>query len=430
MSALLGAGISAACIGSGAPGVSVSPTPDPFGSIVVAEGDPIRIGTLLGASGDVGGTGVDSLRGVVMAIDYLDGTFDGTAGRLFGRDIVLTSAEDTCTAASGSSGARALADTPGLVGVIGTTCSASAPTAAQVLSAAGVLLISPTNAEPTLTEPSTHPRFYLRVAVNAALEGRVAADFAADGLDAATAATISEGADAADGPADVFRSRFKADDRVVLSSEVVDGEASMHRALARLAGTRPDIVYVRLDADARSCATLAREAADTGGLSSAAVLVSGGCTDAAEAAVPGDAVLGAAYVVAADLSSRSLDDFYRSEVLPAYRQQYGPELPSSAFAYAFDAASVLLDAVARAAADGGGALTIGRTTLRDVAMATDAYSGLTGTLSCTPSGDCASDVRLGVFRVPRVPVSSLDPARDLADPVFTETVAIGDLGAP
>jgi branched-chain amino acid transport system substrate-binding protein len=427
---LAGALTSAACVGSGATGTPSSPTPDPYGAITLAKDDPIRIGTLLAADGEAGGAGLDSLHGVEMAIDYLDGTFDGSPGRLFGRDIVLSNADDGCTPASGATGAGSLAATPGLVGVVGTTCSVSAPDAAQALSADGVLLISPTNADPTLTEPAAHRRFYLRVAVNAALEGRTAADFAAGELDAATAATIRVGDDSAGGPADVFRTRFEGDDRVVVSSEVVEGAVSTRRALARLGESPPDVVYLSLEGEAHECATLAREAADTRGLSDTAVLVSGGCTDAPDAAVPGDAVLGGAYVVAPDLAPRSTDDFYRSEVLPAYREQYGPEPPSSAFAYAFDATSVLLDALARVADESDDGLTIERSLLRDAAFSTDAYSGLAGTLSCTPAGDCASEARIGVFRVPAVPASSLDPVRPPADPVFTETVTVQDVFAP
>jgi branched-chain amino acid transport system substrate-binding protein len=427
---LVGALTSAACVGSGTSGTPSSPAPDPFGSIVVPDGAPIRVGALLAANGDPGASGIDSLRGVEMAIDYLDGVFDGAPGRLSGHDIVLASTEDHCTTTSGSGGAEALAQVPGLVGVIGTTCSTSAPGATDALSAEGVLLISPTNADPTLTDPAVHRDFYLRVAVNATLEGRAAADFAADGLDASTAATIREGDDAAGGPADAFRTRFEDGDRVVVSSEVVDGEAATRRALGRLGGAPPDVVYLSLDGEARTCAAIAREAADTRGLADTAVLVSGGCVDAATAAIPGDAVLGGAYVVAPDLSPRSTDDFYRSEVLPAYKEQYGGDPPSPAFAYAFDAASILLDAVARAGEERDGGLTIPRSALREVAFGTDAYTGLTGTLTCTDAGDCASEVRIGVFRVPSVPVSALDPVRPPADPVYTVTVAVADLAEP
>lgn len=428
--ALVVAAGSAACVGSGVTGRPSTPTPDPFGSIVVPDGEPIRIGALLAASGDAGTAGIDGLRGVGMAVDYLDGTFDGTPGRLSGHDIVVASTEDRCTATSGTTGAEALANLPGLVGVIGTTCSVSAAVAADTLSADGVLLISPTNADPVLTDPTAHRDFYLRVAVNAALEGRTAADFATGALDAATAATIRQGDDAAGGPADAFRIRFEEGDRVVVSSEVVDGEAALRRALGRLGATPPDVVYLSLDGESRTCATIARQAADTEGLADTAVLVSGGCTDAADAAVPGDAVLGGAYLVAPDLTPRSTDDFYRSEVLPAYKAQYGNVPPSPAFAYAFDAASILLDAVARAAEEGDGGLTIGRSALREVAFGTDAYTGLTGTLSCTEAGDCASEARMGVFRMPSVPVPALDPVRPPADPVYTETVSVADLVAP
>jgi hypothetical protein len=37
---------------------------------------------------------------------------------------------------------------------------------------------------------------------------------------------------------------------------------------------------------------------------------------------------------------------------------------------------------------------------------------------------------MGVFRVPSVPVSALDPVRPPADPVSTETVTVADLLEP
>ena len=68
----------ASCFGSrqrGDPSDSAAgSTPDPLGSITVAPGEPIRIGSLLteggGANTSVGG---DAHRGVELALDFLDG---------------------------------------------------------------------------------------------------------------------------------------------------------------------------------------------------------------------------------------------------------------------------------------------------------------------------------------------------------------------
>jgi branched-chain amino acid transport system substrate-binding protein len=417
-----------ACLGSDPAGSAATPSPDPFGIITVAPGAPIVVGTLLSATGATGEIGIESLRGVRMAIDYLDGTFDGVDGQLFGHELKLVSQDDGCTAASGTDGARVLAGTPGVTGVIGTTCSESALGAADAtLSDRGVLLISPTNDDPALTQPTTHRPFYLRVAPNGALEGVAVADFASGDLRASTAATIREGEDTTGGTASVFRDRFGSSDRIVVSSEIVDGAPAMRRSLERLGTFPPDVIYMSYPGEARACTPIAREAATTPGLAGTAVIVSGGCLDAPSVAISGGATAGGVYVAAPDLGAQTKADFYRSEALPAYLAAYGAPPRSTAFAYGFDAASILFDAIARSAQrHDDGSLSIPRSGLRDAAFGTREYSGLTGTLSCTPLGDCAADVRIGVFRIASL-AALPDPQRVGADPVFGESVAVSDL---
>jgi branched-chain amino acid transport system substrate-binding protein len=416
------------CLGTDPPGSASTPSPDPFGTITVAPGAPIVIGTLLAPAGSVADVGVDSARGVHMAIDYLDGTFDGADGQLFGHPLEVVSVDDGCSAASGIDGARTLARTPGMTGVIGTTCSTSALGAADAtLSGRGMLLISPTNTDPALTQPATHRPFYLRVAPNADLEGAAVADFASGQLDAATAATISLGDDPSGGPASVFRDRFGDPDRIVVSSEVAEDAPALHRSFVRLGTFPPDAVFVSFPGEARTCAPMARDAAATPGLGGSAVIVAGGCLDVPEAAIAGGAAAGGMYVAAPDLSAQVKADFYRSEATPAFTSAYDGAPRSAAFAYGFDAASILFDAIARSAErHDDGSLAIPRSALRDAAFGTREYSGLTGTLSCTPLGDCAADVRVGVYRIPSLAALPA-PDRPLADPVYSESVAVADL---
>ncbi len=201
----------------------------------------------------------------------------------------------------------------------------------------------------------------------------------------------------------------------------------MRRSLARLGAFPPNAVYVSYPGESRSCAPAAREAAATPGLGGSAVIVSGGCLDVPAAAITGGAAVGGIYVAAPDLSAQTKADFYRSEAIPAYATAYGGPPRTTAFAYGFDAASILFDAIARSAQrHDDGSLTIPRSALRDAAFGTREYSGLTGTLSCSPLGDCAADVRIGIFRIPAL-ASLADPERGPADPVFDESVAVSDL---
>jgi len=60
--------------------------------------------------------------------------------------------------------------------------------------------------------------------------------------------------------------------------------------------------------------------------------------------------------------------------------------------------------------------------LRDAVQNTSNYQGVIGTLTCTPLGDCATSVTIGVYKVPDVGFE--DPS---AKPVFTETKTLADV---
>ena len=72
--------------------------------------------------------------------------------------------------------------------------------------------------------------------------------------------------------------------------------------------------------------------------------------------------------------------------------------------------------------DGSGNLTIPRTALKDAVFATSGYEGLTGIITCTPLGDCATDVTIGVFKYNFWPVEG---GAKPDDPVFSETLDAG-----
>src|ERR1041384_4503276 len=89
----------------------------PPGCVTVASGAPIEIGTLLATTGSTKSLGLDSLYGVELAVDYLDGTFDQQNGQVDGHDIKLVNESDGCSADGGQQGATRLAPHPQIVGV-------------------------------------------------------------------------------------------------------------------------------------------------------------------------------------------------------------------------------------------------------------------------------------------------------------------------
>ncbi len=153
--------------------------------VEVGVGRPIYLGTLLF---EADSAGLDSKRAAELAVDYLDGAFDSRQGELLGHPVSLLAESEDCTPKGGVAGARRLLLEPDLVAVIGTTCSAAAfDAAAKVLSAKDVLLMSPSNTSPLLTDPKTHERFYFRTAFNDLIQGAAVAAFVKEKLGATTA---------------------------------------------------------------------------------------------------------------------------------------------------------------------------------------------------------------------------------------------------
>ena len=99
-----------------------------------------------------------------------------------------------------------------------------------------------------------------------------------------------------------------------------------------------------------------------------------------------------------DLSAFQTNEFYSGEFIPAYQEAFGSDPLSVFHAHAYDAANVVFEAIKEVAIDNGdGSLSIPRQALRDAVFATNGYQGVTGTITCLDTGDCATDVTIGLF---------------------------------
>jgi branched-chain amino acid transport system substrate-binding protein len=424
--AVIAAALTSACTTSSgaAPGSREAGSPaDPVGSVTIAPGDPIVLGTLLATSGPTPELGTDSLRGVEMAVDYLDGRFDGHAGTLLGHPVELVDRDEACDVGTARRGAEELAGRSDIVAVIGTTCSSTALRGvARILSGAGVLMVSPSNTDPRLTDPLAHEPYYLRVAYDERIQGAAVADFADRDLEARLAATMSDGGPYAPEPPAGFEERFRAFGGVTSASVVVpDDDGDARRLLDVVGALEPDVLYAA--AAGSGCRRVSDLVDGTGDLADAAFILSEGCQ--ISSAVTSRAAPGRAYVAGPDLSRSARGEFYGSEFLPAYRDRFGTDPIGPFHAYAFDSATLLFDAIeVSAERDDDGRVRIGRSALREAAFSTDGYLGLSGTLTCTPLGDCTTDVAMAVFQLPDVPLEGGDMD---ADPVFRETLSLGDI---
>jgi branched-chain amino acid transport system substrate-binding protein len=395
---------------------------DEFGSVEIAAGEPINIGTLMVISGADAALGQDSQNGAVLAADYLDGTFDGTSGQLLGHDIKWTHEDDLCSAEGGQAGGTALAADPSIVAVIGTSCSSSALGIADtILSDKGILLFSPSNTNPALTSEEAHQPFYARTAHNDRIQGAIVAEYAADELGATKMATIADESPYTQGLVAAAEVNFEAGDGSITASEQINSEDTDFKQLLRtIAEGDPDVLYAPVFVAA--CSLIIKQAADI--MPDVSIITSDGCSSSDTIKGTGSAIDGV-FVSAPDISVFQEGDFYTNDFLPAYKEQFGTAPTSVFHAHAYDATNVLFDAIEQVAVENDdGSLSIPRTELRDAVFATSGYEGLTGVITCTELGDCATDVTIGIFEGPNWPVEG---GEGDGKPVFSDTKSLDDV---
>ena len=386
--------------------------------VEVGVGRPIYLGTLLFEEDSAG---EDSKRAVELAIDYLDGSLDGRAGDLLGHPVALLAESEDCTPKSGIAGAKRLLLEPDLVAVIGTTCSAAAyDAAAKVLSAKDVLLISPSNTSPLLTDSKTHERFYFRTAFNDLIQGAAVAAFVKEKLGATTAGVISVPDAYSKTLGDAFADRFWRDGGRVVAEASMALRGSPARAVAKMAAARPQVIF--LPTFAPACPAAVKAIRATPALASTRIVVSEAC-QARDALTAMGAASDGVYASGPDAGDLRADDFYSRSFIPAYRQAYGESPPSVFHATAYDAANLLFGAIRRASVQlPGGRLLIDRAALRRSMLDVEGYRGMSGVITCVPNGDCAQAARISVYRAPAWP-----QVRPGARPVFSRSFTLAEV---
>jgi branched-chain amino acid transport system substrate-binding protein len=407
--------------GTAATGATVDCEADEFGCVEIAAGTPIQLGSLNAISGDTAALGTDVNNGVILAIDYLDGALDQTPGQLLGHDVNLVQEDDTCSIEGGQAGGTALAANPDIVAVIGTTCSSAAlGVADEILGDKGILLVSASNTNPGLTSEEAHQPFYFRTAHNDKIQGAIVAEYLYNELGLTQAATINDESPYADGLAAAFRANWEALGGTITAEERVNsGDTDLGPVLTSIGETDPEVVYGPNFNPV--CALTAVQAQDI--MPDVLQVGSDGCLETGFIEPAGD--LSIQYLASyPDTTVFASGEFYANEFLPAYETLTGGAPTAGFHAHAFDAASIVFEAIeAVAVDDGSGNLTISRTALRDALMATSGYEGITGMITCTPLGDCATDVSIGIFEYPNWNVEGGEGG----DPVYSDTKSLDEV---
>ena len=367
-----------------------------LGAVTVEAGEAIQIRSLNAISGEVAFLGIPNERSVRMAVeDY---------GQIHGHDVeVGTGLDDLCSAEGGQQAAQTIVSDESIVGVIGTSCSNAATGAMPLIADAGLAMISASNTSPALTSDlegtagENYFEGYYRTAHNDLFQGQGAANFVFNNLGLTQVALIHDGDPYTNGLTTAFENAFtELGGEIVLHTAVTVGQTDMVPVLTEVAAAGPELIFMPIfPAEATF---IVQQAGDVEGLEAVEWMGADGISVENFMNLPESEGM---YFSGPDTrfatNTNESTDVSGEQFLADYESEFG-EAPSADFwGHAYDATTMLLEAIEEVGVVDGDVLHIDRLALREALTAISGYSGLIGSISCDEFGDCGSSV-ISIFQ--------------------------------
>ena len=336
--------------GRGGPEVVVEPTPD----------TRVRIGAFMSLTGDTAQYGISALNGYRMAVEEANAT--GGAG---GRRVELIVQDTRSDAVETEVVVERLVREVKVHALLGEVVSSRSLAAARVAQREGVPMLTPSATSPDVTAVGS---YVFRSCYTDTFQGAAIAHFAAGQLGARRAAFLVDrdqhySVDLARVIREVF---MRHGGEVVAEQEYTEGAADFSVQLAEVGAAKPDVVFIPgyyLEAG-----LLARQARALG---IDVPLVGGDGWDSPRLyEIGGDAMTGGFY--SSHFSAEDPDPQVQRFVAD-YRRLF-VATPDSFAATAYDAARIMLAAVARSP-------SLERAAIRDSLAATRDFPGVTGAVT-------------------------------------------------
>ncbi|MBU1228525.1 MAG: branched-chain amino acid ABC transporter substrate-binding protein [Proteobacteria bacterium] len=368
------------------------PCSDKLGCVDIGPDEPLKLGVVQALTGKVASLGQEQVRGLELALAR-------RGDRILGHKVQLLTEDTGCRPEGGANAALRVVADPKVLAIFGTTCSGDAATAAEVMSRAGLAMISGNNSAPFLTAigGARAPRWqagYLRTAPNEESSGPAAARFAFVKLGLRKAATINDGDIYTRGLTDGFRQEFeKLGGRVVLDATVNKNDTDMEPVLQAVVNVRADLVFFPLFQPEGNHVLL--QARKMPALTKTVLMSDGSLIEDSFIEAVQDAARGMYFV--GPTPPRQTSEL--EALVAEYKARYHAAPPTFYYVNAFDAANILFAAIEKASVQGrDGGLHLGRQALRDALYATAGHPGLSGPLTCDQFGDCAAQ-RFNVLKL-------------------------------
>ncbi len=359
---------------------------DAIGCVIIAPGEPVRMGMLQALSGKVAPLGIGQVRGMELALADRN-------HQILGHSVELHTEDTGCTAEGGTVTAMKIVSDPKYIAIFGTTCSSSAAAAAKVMSEAGLVMISGNNSAPFLTSMNGKYALnwqpgYFRTAQNEEHSGKAAAFFAFEKLGLRKAATVNDGDIYTSGLTDGFRHKFEEmGGKIVFASSVSKGDSNMEPLIAAVKNAGAEILFFPLFQPEGNLVVREFRKHKDSELQKIFLMSDGALIEKTFLADMGKDTEGMYFVGPA----HPPDSPEVQRLESAYREKYGESPYNTYYLNAYDAANLLFAAIEKTAfREDDGTLHIGRQALRDELYGTRDFPGVTGLLACDQFGDCIS----------------------------------------
>ncbi len=351
--------------------------------IIIPADEPIVIGVSGPLSGPTEIFGIEGREAAAVGVELWKAansdTIDGHEIEIHAEDDGCFDADITARAAGhllyGRDDHQLL---PGLVGVIGPTCSDGASRVIPVYAQAGIVMISGSATRSDLTTGQTSPEFFFRTAYSNSQEGALQARYVIGQLRAATAYVIDDSEAYGTDLANSLQARLRGGGVDVTRESInVEEDVDFSELTGRIASDDPDVVvFAGFNPEG---ALIYRQLRDAG--YDGTFLSGDGVVSVSDFIEPlGELAEG---VVFAGCSLTLPEEF-----LSDYVRIIGSE-PTTAFpAHTADATTVLLDAIAQVSQEQpDGSLVINPLELRDSVSTPELLVGVSGAIAFDENGD-------------------------------------------
>lgn len=334
-------------------------------------GDKVRIGVFMSTTGSTANFGISSVNGIKMAADEIN-----AAGGINGKQVELLVQDDRSDASEAATIVTKFVTQDQVNAVIGEVASSRSIAAAPIAQNAKIPMLTPSSTNPEVTKKGD---FIFRSCFIDPYQGAAIAQFAAKTLGAKTAAImVDRKNDYSTGLEKVIDATFtKFGGKIVATQSYQEGDQDFNAQLTSLKGSNPEVIFV--PGYYNDVGLIAKQARDKG---ITVPLIGGDGWDSEQLYKIGGTALNGSYFT----NHYSPFDTAPNVVkfVNDYKKRYN-STPDALAATAYDAANIMFDAIKRSKSLSG-------TDIRDALQATNAFPGVTGTVTFNQNRDAVKPI--------------------------------------